>query len=400
MRIKKSKIFKTISFSSLALLMSIAGTMAFSPLGAGPSVASANEMVDQINTKADGENIKYAPSALGLDPENDPVIYTTESGLEIKYGGLDLNASLGSGPLKGYPYFTMGTYSSKAVNWIIIGRNSNLTTFNNAIQNYLFSTWKNKTSAIYNKYFFGNTYETTTPAGSAINTAVSSKSYIQDFEKISLSSITTNSEIPSGCVLAISECVLYSCWFNASSGASAFNSTTANTSKGGRYRYAASNAHCSQNASFTYSGTAGTLYTEMLNLYNTNLGLTTAQQNLIQGQKLNTYYMNGRTEYLETYSTDGNTLHKFFPLATYRAQNGTNPSVGTESFDIGDYLNTDALRVAYQIGTSTARAYWGRTGGQGGYAYSAKFMGDTGTPTEARANNSWGVRPACVIKLA
>ena len=65
---KKSKFLKPFSFASLALLMGAAGVFAFAPLGANPSLASASEMVDQINTKADGEKIKYAPSALGLDP--------------------------------------------------------------------------------------------------------------------------------------------------------------------------------------------------------------------------------------------------------------------------------------------------------------------------------------------
>ena len=132
---KKKTFLKSLSFTSLALLMGAAGVFAFAPLGASPNnLANANEMVDQINTKADGENIKYAPSALGLDPENDPVIYTTESGLEIKYGGIDLNNSLASGkPLSGYPYFTMGTYNGYAVNWVIIGRNTNVTALYTAI---------------------------------------------------------------------------------------------------------------------------------------------------------------------------------------------------------------------------------------------------------------------------
>ena len=33
---------------------------------------------------------------------------------------------LTSGALSGYPYFTMGTYSSKAVNWVIIGKSTTI----------------------------------------------------------------------------------------------------------------------------------------------------------------------------------------------------------------------------------------------------------------------------------
>ena len=115
MKTKKSKFLKAFGFSSLALLMGIAGTMAFAPLGATPSVAGAST-VDQINTKADGENIKYAPSALGLDPENDPVIYTTESGLELKSHYIS-NAT----PVSKVQYFTLGSYNGTPVNWLIVG---------------------------------------------------------------------------------------------------------------------------------------------------------------------------------------------------------------------------------------------------------------------------------------
>ena len=73
---KKSKLFKTISFSSLALLMGIAGTMAFAPLVAtSPQLAKASEMVETTT-----EQGLITPKA------DDPVIYTTESGLKIYAG--------------------------------------------------------------------------------------------------------------------------------------------------------------------------------------------------------------------------------------------------------------------------------------------------------------------------
>ncbi|MFQ6749498.1 MAG: hypothetical protein ACLRFR_01485, partial [Clostridia bacterium] len=52
----------------------------------------------------------------GLDPENDPVVYTTVSGLEIKYAN-----SLTNTAFSGYTYFTMGKYKNNDVNWVIIG---------------------------------------------------------------------------------------------------------------------------------------------------------------------------------------------------------------------------------------------------------------------------------------
>ena len=199
----KRKFLRTFSFTSLALLMGAAGVFAFAPLGASTSVANASELettTEQglITTKAD-----------------DPVIYTTESGIEIKWGNAvpdTINSSLGSGNLKGFPYFTTSN-GSTTYTWVIIGRNSNVTTINTAVQSYLFSTWQanNSTSNdwVLGNHFFDNTYETTTPAGSAINNVVPSKSYVNDNIFFSINDITTNdNEIPSGCVLVLANNVL------------------------------------------------------------------------------------------------------------------------------------------------------------------------------------------------
>ena len=225
---KKHKFLKTFGFTSLALLMGIAGTMAFAPLGASPSVANASEIVDQVNTKADGGNIKYAPSALGLDPENDPVIYTTESGLEIKYGGATTvlgggkdNQNISSLPntsiLSGYPYFTMGTYNGYAVNWVIIGKStSGIPSGNTSSSNNVYCTLSSLKSTNLNetptyKYFFQNIYENITPAGAAVTSTISNDlcahNHTFAFNTSMLSSIVANEEIPSGHILCVSECV-------------------------------------------------------------------------------------------------------------------------------------------------------------------------------------------------
>ena len=412
---KKSKLLKTISFSSLALLMGIAGTMAFAPLGASPSVASSNEMVDQVNTKADGENIKYAPSALGLDPENDPVIYTTESGLEIKFGGESVSDKVASGkPLTGYPYFTMGTYNGYAVNWVIIGRNTNDTVFTSAITYHLFSSWKTNNGSLSsatfknNGYsFFKNTFETTTPAGSAINGVVPSKSYVADVTKAT-KSVVANAEVPSGCVLAISEgCLGYS-FFNTTSAPSNTYLATASNTYGSRYRYLSASAVGSASSWTPATTTDGTLYTYINNLYSTNLGLTSAQKNLIQGQKLNTIYETSRTKaYLDTYETDGNTLYKLFPLAgfwqSYDVSNYTGNNPGNENFLISTYLTTNALRKAYQIGETTSIFYWLRSAEPSTVA-SVASIGKNNTSADGcidgyGGTNNFGVRPAGVFKL-
>ena len=104
---KKHKFLKTFSFTSLALLMGVAGTMAFAPLGASASVANASEL------ETTTEQGLITPKA------DDPVIYTTESGLEIKWGNAttilgggneSTSTVLDSGNLSGFPYFTTGSY--------------------------------------------------------------------------------------------------------------------------------------------------------------------------------------------------------------------------------------------------------------------------------------------------
>ena len=196
----KRKFLKTFSFTSLALLMGIAGTMAFAPLGAtSPQLANANETVETTT-----EQGLITPKA------DDPVIYTTKSGLDIKWGNalpMNFNSPLSSGNLKGFPYFTT-TKGGTTYTWVIIGRNSNSSTIDTAIQSYLFSIWQTNNSSTnhwkYSNSFFSTTFESSTPAGSAIYNVISSKSYIHDYISISGSGIQGTTEIPNGCVLCLS----------------------------------------------------------------------------------------------------------------------------------------------------------------------------------------------------
>ena len=385
----KRKIFKAFGFGSLAVMMAVAGTFAFAPLGASPSVASASEISNDINTRADGKNIKYAPSPLGLDPENDPIIYTTESGLEIKYGGESVSDQLASGkPLSGYPYFTMGTYSGYAVNWVIIGRNTNDTVFTSAITNYLFSNWKTNTnlkSATYatkGYHFFNNTYETTTPAGSAINGVVPSKSYVADVTKTT-KTVVGNAEVPQGCVLAISEC---------SMGRAVFDNT----------------------GPANYEGSP--LQSAVLALYNSGLGLSTAQQNMIIAQNLTNCYGTSTSGYrYDLTSNSSSTSQKLFPLASTKGQTSY-PAITNQNFKIETYLTSTSLRICNVIGTTTKTRYWTRSNlGFSGDADAILLNGATdsvdktivdgeptstgGTSFDLNAAHSLSVRPACVIKL-
>ena len=144
---KKHKFLKTFSIASLALLMGAAGVFAFAPLGASPSVANANAMVETTT-----EQGLITPKA------DDPVIYTTESGLQIKYGNAapsTLNSSLDSGNLEGFPYFTTAS-GSTTYTWVIIGRNSNVSKLNTAVKEYLFSVWNANESTTFGQYFYQN----------------------------------------------------------------------------------------------------------------------------------------------------------------------------------------------------------------------------------------------------
>ena len=206
---KKSKLLKSLGFASLALLMGATGIFAFTTLGrsSGPeSVATATQTTTEtgglINPKAD-----------------DPVIYTTESGIEIKYGNavpITSNSSLGSGNLKGFPYFETKN-GSTTYTWVIIGRNPNVTTLSTAIESYLFSTWKTNNSSsdgwVYGKTFFDTTYETLTPAGNSIYSDTSSKGDINDNISIPINNLTSNNEIPSECILALANSATGTCSF-------------------------------------------------------------------------------------------------------------------------------------------------------------------------------------------
>ena len=376
MRIKKSKFFKAFGFGSLAVMMAVAGTFAFAPLGASPSTLANADVSDTINTVA-GNGIEYAPSPLGLDPENDPVIYTTESGLEIKFGGAttalgggnettEFATSLPSGkPLSGYPYFTMGTYNGYAVNWVIIGKSTTgiPTTSTTGMSDYNYeklSTWQGKTSESPTyQHFFEQTYEATTPAGAAIKNSGTLNNYAARkidymFNPSILSSIVSHEEISSGCVLALSECCLGT-------------STT------------------------YYDYRSSALRTYIQNLYKTNLNLTDKQKTMIVEQTaLSTW----------THQSNHPTYSDFmFALTHYTSH----------TFPISRYLteNTDSLKLACQIGSNVGVRYW--------LATSASSNADTNYQCcciEANGHESWGdgtgyttytnslgVRPACVIKF-
>ncbi|MBQ2713745.1 MAG: hypothetical protein IJF22_02075 [Clostridia bacterium] len=348
MKNRKSRVLKAMGFSSLALVMGAIGTLAFAPLNlAQISSASEAEMTTEqglITPKAD-----------------DPVIYTTESGLEIKYGNSapsTYNQSLSSGNLKGFPYFTT-TANSTTYTWVIIGRNSNVYAFNYSnMASFLFSTWKTNSTQTYQlgangTYFFKNIYESTTPAGSAINNVVPSKSYVMDG-----SPLVHNAEIPSGCVL---------CLLNSIAETSSFASSRSDSTN---YYSNASNKIRSKCEGFYSNDTFGfgTLLSSLQNI-------TVSQGNV---------YAPSTWSWSQTSVSN----QKFFPL------NADYSYPGTSNFKYTSYLTS----AQFALGTT----FWTRGHSGGG---SPMHIDESGVETGADQNStsSWttarGIRPACVIKL-
>ena len=187
---KRFKILKSFSFSLWAVVMCILAVFAFMPMTANASITLNDKVIetqDEVTTT----------SGLGLDPKNDPVVYTTESGLEIRMsnatqytGTTNFTNNRGSSVtqnISNFFYFTMGkfsatiytgaggsktanyTVSNADVNWIILGLGKNTSYFLDKVVETLFSTWKTNTNgldpqystAIGGPYFFKEIFEST-----------------------------------------------------------------------------------------------------------------------------------------------------------------------------------------------------------------------------------------------
>ena len=125
-------------------------------------------------------------SPFGLCPETDPVVYTTESGLEIKCSNALTNTNLAS-----YTYFTMGEYEGTPVNWVIIGYDPSVSGY---VGEY---TGDTQFDPIQGGHSFGSTVDNS-PMGTAIR---------KEMFAISNSAVESD-EIGDGCVLVLSECTL------------------------------------------------------------------------------------------------------------------------------------------------------------------------------------------------
>ena len=428
---KKNKALKTFGFSSLALLMGAAGAFAFAPLI--PNQANASETT--------------TTTGLGLDPKNDPVVYTTESGLEIRMSNNKITSTLATKTnknysytqdLTGFYYFTMGTYSgtiytavnastsatysvsNEPVNWIILGLGNNTSYFTDAVAKYLYTEWKNNTfvegsNGALGTYFYKNHFENSSPAGALIDNTVSAKTYIFDKVKASIPQNPAN-EIPEGCMLVLSEKLLGQMYFNSTgalnqanyTGITEFYWVSATAQYGNRYRFIGNKNITNNNGqqTWTTSGNAGgSLYNHINSMFSKNnatgavignsLGFTQAQADLIVPQQLYTYYSNGSGyNYQETPTTDGGTYYTMFPLAYKGAYSST-----YQNFCVEDYLPNANQRTAVLI-NSTQSDCWRLRSGASHNQHDVSLVKPGGTFEGWGTCNAFGVRPAMVMKLA
>ena len=369
MKNRKSRVLKAMGLSSLALVMGAIGTLAFAPLNlAQISSASEAEMTTEqglITPKAD-----------------DPVIYTTESGLEIKFGNATVANGGGnetieydkmtSGNLNGFPYFTTKN-GSTTYTWVIIGKS---TTMPSNVVSQVYDTltnWRNKTaeSPTY-KNFFDNSYEETTPAGAAIknNNILNDQTARKLTNTLNaIASIKATDEIPANSVLALANAPTTKCYFSTSSTVTS--------------------------ADYIFAGASNPLRTTCANYYtNDTFGFGTLKSSLqsITLKQLGIYYT-GSTQYRVEATTN---LH-FFPLdmssCNYLHSNGTYYNYTNNNFKYLTYLTNAQYGCGYQTWLRTlhyqTHPYYTNTDGTSRHDYLSNLI---------PANNTYA-RPACVLKL-
>ena len=406
---KKSKLLKSLGFASLAVFMGATALFTFAPLNNTPIVAGG------LNASANTENQTFD---LGLRPDTDPVVYVTESGLEIKKSNGKYTSTTTVTTNRGYSYtqdltsfyyFTMGTFSgtvytaktqadkyevsNEPVNWLIIGRGE----FN----------------------FYDET-----PAGNSIENDKNKQEIaaLQNYLPMSMSTIPEGpeGEIPDNCFLVISEKILGSMYFNAKGAinysffSSSGNNPNVNINRGqgtygygGRYRYISDNDVSTTGQKWTTSGnTGGSLYNYINSLFNKNnstgaiitnsLGFTQTEADMIVPQQLYTYYYNG-SHLQETPNTDGATYYTMFPLARKNAYSSI-----YQNFCIEDYLDTNAKRIGILIGSSNNQAmFWHTRSGNSTYGHATFSIWPSGAYNTDHVGSLYahGVRPSFVIRI-
>ena len=371
--------------------------------GHNASGAATENLTPQEQAKAELDANILAGGGLGLDPENDPIVATTDWGLDIKVhnageyqgaGYLVTNPSttgnLSSGALSGYAYITMGSYNNTALNWVIIGYSTNVATGIGVIK----ATNLN--------------IPDTTDAGNALKSASSKGTLIStQYLLNAYTNAVGTTEIPGGCVLCIAEKSITTSTFTTLTDAS----TVTNFFQSANY----AGSYCKLR----------TLINGFCTPTSSTLGFSVTQRSKIQPQTINSAYVSAASSYSYTYkftvSLTSLTNQYLFPLAgckSYNSYDGTYYDILSDTYVNGtnNYRNQNFLIETYlptKEVKSADSVYWLRTGrayydsDSDGRYYGNSILCAGVTPVSSSGgmgysgcmSSSVGVRPAFVLKL-
>lgn len=196
----KKQILKIVGASGLAILMGasvLCGVLIVPMNSAKATISGATASSNSANLAGAAQ---LGDSAQGLitPKEDDPVLFTTESGLEIKFANASYSSSVDSGNLAGLPYLkTYDSSTSTYYTWVVIGQGFTQTVSEKASAEIVGDEELAK-EVVQSMFTNGNH-----PAGLAI---------LSEY----LGYATYNSEIPSGSVLCIANDIITSCAYNVS----------------------------------------------------------------------------------------------------------------------------------------------------------------------------------------
>ena len=341
---KKSRFFKIFGGLSLATLITCGTVLSFTPF---PTHANTNS-----NNKNLSAQEQLLNGTLELDSENDPVIYTTTSGIEIKFAMTPITPATSTTPdhagqatspsgLSGYAYLKMGNY-----NWIVIGYHPSNTCINltyNGVINFELSDYLKSPNKYINNSFTEALVDFSTPASVAVQDdaikqiiRLTMLNFVLDYSYAS----PNETELDPGEFLVLCQ------------------DTTGN-SLFGNVLYESS-----------------TLLSEMRKLYypstnQNNAGFSISETNMIVAKTLITNGSSSLTEYL-------------YPLALHSG----------ETFSASRYLATENL--------GTEKDWWSRSRNLNGgnYYYYTYYFSTAGETKQAKAGEkSLGIRPAMVVSM-
>ena len=381
------KLLKIVGAGGLAILMCagvLCGTL-ISPMNSTHATTSGSEenfLTPQEQAKAELDANILAGGGLGLDPQNDPVVATTDWGLDIKfhnageYSGAgylvsnpSTNGTVSTAALSGYLYFQGGTYNGVSnLKWVIIGYSTNAIT----------STGPVKATNL--------GIPDSSPAGTAAKADSSKGTLISTQYKLNaFTNAVGNAEIPAGCVLCISEKNLLGEYFNSTA-----------------YNNDAGDGYC-KGARWKYSD----LRTTMSNLCNSGItGFDTIRAK-IQTVSLNTYSYRKKVSDGTLAIAKDTSSDKFFALANSTCETDDqvvyNTSTYPQNYRLETYLGATyasyaSKRISYNHNTTTAYYWWLRSGNSS-YYYTACRVYTSGYVSNDTVYGSYGVRPAFVLKL-